>query len=369
MKDGRWRTYLPDSSKKYGRRAITYRCKEDLETAIIEFYEENNQKRKKKKITFRDLYPEWLEYKRLHSGTDSYIYRINADFKKYYQDDPIIDKPLRKLKKLELDNWLHFHIREYEMTKKQYYNFSLLMRQLLDYAVDKEIIKSNPIQNIKVDSKLFRREKKKPDNTQVFTRDEVRLIEQLAWEDYYNRSKKYQLAPLAVLFQFQTGVRIGELCTLRYEDITGNYIHIQRMLQRYPCKVVSRTKTSCGDREIYLTETARSIIKACQHRQKELGVETDGYIFSIIDGRPLSYISVEDSYTKYCKEIGIPHKSSHKARKTFISALIDSAVNINTIRQMAGHSDERTTYNSYVFDRHPESEKNQMIEEALNNMK
>lgn len=76
-------------------------------------------------------------------------------------------------------------------------------------------------------------------------------------------------------------------------------------------------------------------------------------------------LNLEDN----CKEIGIPHKSSHKARKTFISTLIDSAVNINTVRQMAGYSDERTTYNSYVFDRHPESEKNQMIEEALNNMK
>lgn len=41
-----------------------------------------------------------------------------------------------------------------------------------------------------------------------------------------------QLAPLAVLFQFQTGIRIGEVCAVRYEDlINPDYITIQRMVE------------------------------------------------------------------------------------------------------------------------------------------
>ena len=63
--------------------------------------------------------------------------------------------------------------------------------------------------------------------------------------------------------------------------------------------------------------------------------------------------------------MGITMKSSHKARKTVISALIDGNVNINSVREMAGHRDERTTYANYVYDRSTAEEKVRMVEEAL----
>ena len=67
----------------------------------------------------------------------------------------------------------------------------------------------------------------------------------LAWDDFYNETKNYVLAPLALLFQFQTGIRIGELCVIRYEDLTEQrgYIHIQRMLRRDTSEVVSQHYT------------------------------------------------------------------------------------------------------------------------------
>ena len=61
----------------------------------------------------------------------------------------------------------------------------------------------------------------------------------------------------------------------------------------------------------------------------------------------------------------IERKSSHKARKTCISTMIDGGVNINTIREMVGHADERTTYNNYCFDRATDAEKHAKIEQAF----
>ena len=68
---------------------------------------------------------------------------------------------------------------------------------------------------------------------------------------------------------------------------------------------------------------------------------------------------------RYYEEIGIIKKSSHKARKTYISALLDGKVNLNTVREMVGHSDERTTLGNYCFDRNTEIEKANLIEKAL----
>ncbi len=54
-----------------------------------------------------------------------------------------------------------------------------------------------------------------------------------------------------------------------------------------------------------------------------------------------------------------------KARKTYISSLLDGNVNVNSVREMAGHRDERTTLSNYYFDRSSDEEKKKMIEAAL----
>lgn len=74
---------------------------------------------------------------------------------------------------------------------------------------------------------------------------------------------------------------------------------------------------------------------------------------------------VADLYKKYCKRLGTVMKSSHKARKTVISAWIDNDININTARTMAGHSNEETTLRNYVFDRSTEIEKKELLENAV----
>ena len=80
---------------------------------------------------------------------------------------------------------------------------------------------------------------------------------------------------------------------------------------------------------------------------------------------PILYTSVTKAFTKYCEKMGIITKSSYKARKTFISSLIEGNVNINTVRQYAGHVDERTTLNNYCFDRSTDEEKYVKMEKAL----
>lgn len=72
-----------------------------------------------------------------------------------------------------------------------------------------------------------------------------------------------------------------------------------------------------------------------------------------------------DKFREYLDCMGIVHKSSHKVRKTVISTRIDGNVNINSIREMAGHCDERTTYSNYCYDRSSAPEKVRLIEQAL----
>lgn len=62
------------------------------------------------------------------------------------------------------------------------------------------------------------------------------------------------------------------------------------------------------------------------------------------------------------------NKSNHKIRKTFISSLFDNNMNIDTIRETAGHADERTSLNNYCFNQDDTTELEAKLEECKNAM-
>ncbi len=319
-------------------------------------------------ITLAELFPKWLQYKSLHTNAETYILRIERTWKAFYEGTTIVNIPINQLDKLTLDVWAHSLIKEHSMNSKKYYRTTVIMRQALIYAADLGLIRESPFDSVKIDGKrLFQREKKKDSSTQVFSREEVRRLEEVAWEDFKTETVEiHRMAPLAVLFQFQTGVRVGELCALRYEDVDwlSGKIHVRRMIRFETKEVVDFTKGAYGDREVILTGKAEDIIRAAREKQKALGAEEDGYIFTI-DGQPLSYEVIRQHYDKYCDRIGTVRKSSHKSRKTYVSSLLDAGVNVNTIRENVGHCDERTTFNCYCYDRSTEIEKKEQFENAL----
>lgn len=366
-KDGRWRTYVREEG--CSRRMIAKSTREKVEDALLTYYEgekPNHMKRIGGNATLEMLYPIWREYKILHRAASSYMVRIETAWKSYYAGTEIVKIPIKNLTKLTLDIWAHELIVKVGRSKKAYYNSSVIMRQILDYAVDAEIIKENLFRKVRIDNKMvFDPVKKQPSECQVFTKEEVEALYEAAWKDFEEGHNPIQrLAPLAVMFQFQTGIRIGELCTVRYEDLTDHEIYISRFYRTEGKEIVEYLKGHNEGRYVPLTAEAKKIIAIAENYQKEHGMSTSGYIFST-NNQPLSYYTVGQLYRRYCEIIETQHKSSHKSRKTYISALIDGAVNINTIREVVGHADERTTYNSYCYDRKSKAERAALIEKAL----
>ena len=363
-KDQRWRTYIKDNEGK--RKLIVKSTLEDLHLTLYEYYKNPESISSNKKVTLNSLYPKWIEYKQLRGASPGYIKRIESDWRNYYAGTEIITMPIADFTKLQLDIWAHELIQQTGKTKKQFYNISMIIRQILDYAVDAEMIPENIFTKVKIDSRrVFIPVKKKASETQVFNRQEVKDIYDYAWNDFkIGRCRIHKLAPLAIMFQFQTGVRIGELCALRYSDIEDSEICVQRMYRHEEKEVVEFTKCHNEGRYVILTPAAKELIETARKYQQEHGMPTDGYIFSVNEN-PLSYYSVRHLYTRCCHELDILDRSSHKARKTYISALIDGGVNISAIREMVGHADERTTFNSYCYNRSTQKEKILLVEKAL----
>lgn len=376
-KDGRYSTYVPDESKPSKRRKLIKPTREELEKSLLVIYKEREEKNSKKNICLRKLYPEWIEYKALHTDSTAYIKTIDELWNKFYLTDSIIDIPLVKLDKYALDVWAHNLIKQNNMTKKKYYNTTIIMRQALEYAVERNIITKNYFTTVKIDSKLFRRPKKKSDDSQVFLLGEQKKIENEAYNDF---KTTFSTACLAIPFAFQTGMRISEIVGLKWSDINEeqeNCIHVQRMesiqYKRLPDGtwsnpkrvIIDRTKSDVGNRNVYLTSVAMDILKTIRKTNEEKGYGNSGYIFLDSRGR-IKATALDTRIRKYCNHINISEKGMHKIRKTYISTLIDNEnININYIRQQVGHADERTTYGNYCYNRKPKDMTENEMEKAL----
>lgn len=96
-KDGRFSTYLPDEGKPGKRRKLVKADRKILEREIIKFYKEREQKKALANISLKDFYPEWHQYKSLHSGSSAYMRNIDGLWRKYYAKDSLIDRPLAEL--------------------------------------------------------------------------------------------------------------------------------------------------------------------------------------------------------------------------------------------------------------------------------
>lgn len=375
--DSRWHTYIPDGTRPNGRKSVAKRKREDLEEYLISFYTKLEKAKKEKPETLASFYPAWLQHKNLETKQGDYIKRIDSDWRKYYANDPIAGIPLADLTAGHLKDWCLKSIKERSLTKTQFYNMSIILRQGLQYAHDIQAIPSNPFENVKVDPKLFARPRKKADKEEVFLYDEQPKLEQAAYEDFEKTGCTFSLS---IPLSFQLGIRVGECVALKFSDVdetTPNYIHVQRMevddytltedsqVQSKGHKVVEHTKTEAGDREIYLTKKARAIIQAIHDFNKAHNLPTDGYIF--VNGKGNAHRSSMDyRLRKCCRMAGIPERSTHKLRKSYVSTLIDSGeINIKQIMRTVGHKSAKTTYGNYCFNRRGEAETQDSFEKAL----
>ena len=157
---------------------------------------------------------------------------------------------------------------------------SYILRHCMIYAEEKGYINQNVFSSIKIESKMFRKEQKKSDETQVYLDSEQPMIIEEAWRDYNKNPDN--TTPLAVILLFYLGARPGEIVAIKEEDVKEDYIHIRRMetgdfieiepgkYKRISRSVVEHTKTDAGDRLVPLIGKAVKIVGLIKSVNKRL---------------------------------------------------------------------------------------------------
>lgn len=360
-KDGRWKTTLPDETRKSGRRLIAKRELSDLEDTIVEYYQgiqkESDKRVIQKKITLREIYPLWLQSRKLEVNSMGTVKKNDQDWKRYYLQDHIIDKPMCALTVQELKGWAHKKIEDNHLNKRDYYNMAIIMKQCFQYAKDAEYIESDTWEKVKINTKKLKRNQKKSNEDEVYFLDEQKKLIAYSFEQFNKNPRN--ITALAIPFIFVTGLRIGELVCLKYSDINEEMgiIRISKSesvmydgVFTYNGKeVLEHAKTDAGERDVPYTTYAGQIIQMVKDASEQYGYYDEGYIFCPHSKR-ITANSIDKKLYNYCNAISVDKKSAHKIRKTFINRLIHSGqIDIDTVCRVAGHVDMKTTFMSYCF--------------------
>jgi integrase len=375
--DRRWHSFLPDETRQRKMKPIAKRKWEDLEEEIVAYYEEKELASRKKKITLRTFFPEWLAYKWQDTNNSSYMHKIASDWKKFYENDPIVDRPVKEFTTLELKNWARQKIISNKLNKKVYYNMAVIIRQSLDYLVELGELSSNPYKNFKIKSSLFTPIVEKEAEYEVFNEVEEQQIKEYALHEF-ERNKELTTA-LAVVLNFSLGLRVGELVALKWKDIKGIYLHIRRMEQKqyeqqsdgtwhYHIEVVEHTKTDAGYRVIYIVSSALRIFEQIKEANLQQGFScgAEDYVF-LYRGKRITSQAIDKKYEKYCKELGFVKKGNHKTRKTCLTKIADNPnINLRDAMNFSGHRDVQTYIRHYCFSRYSDEQKRNELEKTLN---
>lgn len=174
-------------------------------------------------------------------------------------------------------------------------------------------------------------------------------------------------------FILQTGIRIGELTGLRWEDVdfANRTIHIQRSVG-YNSKTsqwdISATKTKAGNRTIPLTSEAIEILKRQKVKHSLLRVipfEWMENVFLTANGNPSHKSAYNTNLEHVCERIGLKHISVHILRHTFATRCIEGGMKPKTLQKILGHANVTTTLNLYVHTTDEEKRKEIDLVEGL----
>ena len=350
-------TYLPndDGTRLYRRR----NTKAELENVILNFYCEQQEA-----IYIDNVFNEWidrkLEFREIQKSTYD---RYKNDYKRFFHTKsyPITQKKFKNITTDDLEVFIKSAIRDLSLSRKGYSNLRILLQGAFKYGKRKNYTSlsiSEFFGDLDLPKNIFQKkiiDKQK----EVFMEDEIPIMLNYLRDnpDIYN---------LGILLAFQTGLRVGELSSLKASDISKHTIKVRRTEVKYRdengkwiLNINEHTKTDAGNRDLIIPSAAYETFKAI------ISLNSNGEYLFEYKGKRIRGNTFNKRLNLICQKLGLPHRTMHKIRKTYGTTLIDAKVDEGFIKEQMGHSDITTTKKLYYFSNKTEKNKTIQIENAI----
>lgn len=174
------------------------------------------------------------------------------------------------------------------------------------------------------------------------------------------------LYDLGLLVCVYTGVRIGEVCGLKWEDVDlgAGVIRIRRTAHRVyrPGRgtrlTVGNPKTAGSYREI---PVIKPLAAALYEYSRTASVRGGCYVLTG-NARPAEPQTLRNHFKKVTADLGISMRRFHGLRHTFATRCVESRCDYKILSSILGHASVSTTLNLYV---HPGLEQKRLLVERM----
>ena len=349
-KDGRWEARVIKEYNEQGKARYTYfygrsykEVKDKIFTISPYTKEHSESNTAENTQRFDNILDTWLESKKIRLKKSSYV--------KYYNLINNHIKPslghciLTDISSAVLNSYI---IEKYE-TGKRNEPGGLAEKTVKDIlTVIKSVLRFGRNENLLDISKInliFPR--KKPKDMRVLTKDEQAVFEKYLFSNM-------DMSKLGIVLCLYTGLRIGEICALKWSDIalSEHMLTVSRTMQRIqtidnacPTKtevIITEPKSGCSMRIIPLPECLLDkleIFKSTVPNAYFLTGEQERFI------EPRTYYN---RFKTYVKASGIKDANFHSMRHTFATRCIDVGFDTKSLSEILGHANVSITLNRYV---------------------
>lgn len=202
-------------------------------------------------------------------------------------------------------------------------------------------------------------------NISVFTVEQQRRLMR-------HLTENFTFLNLGILICLHTGLRIGEICALRWEDIDSEngMLQVQRTIERiyvlsdgnkHTELQLSTPKTRNSQREIPLTKDLLRFLKPFRKV-----VNPQFYVLTN-SPKPTEPRTYRNYYRHLLNSLNIPFIKFHGLRHSFATRCIESGCDSKTVSILLGHANISTTLNLYV---HPNfDQKKRCIDTMLKHLR
>lgn len=249
---------------------------------------------------------------------------------------------------------------------------TMMMNSTFNYAVINKLVKENPFS---IKGAII---KPKKDNKKKVVA--LTLEEQQA---FVNELQKYYEPYRTILFiALYSGMRIGEILTLTYDDIDleNKVIHVSKTLTRDENDktiVGKTTKTYSGQRDVPIISALYNVLNSYEINHTGILFTKDNKLItpSTINAhlkrictkaniRPVKVNSTKCNKKGEIIQIRSSEVHTHMLRHTFATRCIESGMQAVTLSRILGHKDISVTLNTYtdVFNQFKQKEVNKLDE-------
>ena len=290
-------------------------------------------------MTIKEIVELWREDKRQYvkkSTLSAYMLLIQNHLLPVFGDmDYIEEAAVQDFVFRKLDDGL---------SQKSIKDILIVLKMILKYGVKNKVIEYSQI-DIK-----FPTERERHDIEVLSRSNHKKIIIHI--QDHFT------FRNLGIYICLSAGMRIGEICALRWRDIDtdSGVINVRQTIQRiYLIEESGRRtelmldtpKTKNSIRDIPMTKDLIKLLKPLKR------VVNESYFVLTNDNKPTEPRTYRNYYKQFMRELDMPDLKFHGLRHSFATRCIESRCDYKTVSVLLGHSNISTTLNLYV---HPNME-------------